>query len=123
MLDYLTKNTDYKPDSGGTREAWLFGTASDLINEKYLPPASLAALFDALSRIPGITVTRKVTDAAGRSGIAVGYTQRGFRNEIVFDTKTYAFLARRAVAVPSGNVDYEMARLRIAVVDRAGTLP
>lgn len=129
MLAYLDRQTPVRPAADGRREAWLFTTAADLIRERYVPPAALGALFGALAKVPGMTVTRGVVDAAGRSGIAVGYAQGAYRNELVFDPKTYAFLANRSVALRAvdglraGAVTFELARLRVAVVDKPGQLP
>ena len=129
MAAYLDQQTPERPDSYGPREARLFTTAGDLLQDRYLPPASLAAVFGALAKVPGLTVTRGVVDAAGRSGIAVGYARDAYRNELVFDPKTYAFLAARSVTVRAadglrpGTVIYQLARLRVAIVDKAGQLP
>jgi hypothetical protein len=129
MLAYLNQQTPARPASDGPREAWLFGTAADLIRERYVPPAALAALFGAMARIHGITVTHDVVDAAGRSGVSVGYEHRGYRNELLFDPRTYAYLANRSVAVrdvdgvPKGTVSYQEAQLRIAIVDKPGQSP
>jgi hypothetical protein len=129
MVAYLDRQTPERPASDGPRQAWLFTTASDLLQDRYIPPASLAALFDALAKVPGITVTRGVVDLAGRSGIGVGYGQGGYRNELVFDPKTYALLANRSLTVRAvgglrpGTVTYQLARIRVAIVDKAGQLP
>jgi hypothetical protein len=63
-----------------------FTTAAELIQEAYLPPASLSAVFAAAAQSPGVTVTRDVRDAAGRSDIAVGLVTGEVRQELIFET-------------------------------------
>ena len=70
-----------------------FVVAGDLIRRSYLPPASLAALFNAVAEIPGVFVRQNVTDASGRTGIAVARTEiGGGSSALVFDPKTYQFI-------------------------------
>ncbi|MEV4758207.1 CU044_5270 family protein [Micromonospora sp. NPDC049559] len=124
MLAYLTRGEPAKwsPDSD------LFTRAGDLIGENYLPPASLTALFQALAKVQGITVSHNAVDAAGRHGVSVG-VDGAIRNELIFDPATYAYLGRRAVVLRDGNglkrgtVDGQSARLRVAIVGEPGQLP
>jgi hypothetical protein len=109
------------------------------------------AAFLAAGRIGGVQVRRDVADAAGRVGVAVTRTEAGVRQELVFDRTTYRYLGHniigaefdlaRAKVVRSpdigngtvelrpgsnpkpGEVIYQSAPLRIAVVDRAGQRP
>ncbi len=124
MTEYLRKKA-----SQPAGEAELFTAAGDLIRETYVPPASLAALFRAVAAIPGITVVQDAVDAAGRHGISVGIDGHGYRNELIFDRTTFAYLGSRAVAlqdsgaVKKGTVDGQSAQLRIAIVDRLRQVP
>ena len=118
MLTYLYRNSN----GGNPADQQAFITVGDLIRENYLPPRSLSALFAATAKIPGVTVTRSVVDADGRTGIAVGRTFNGSRQELIFDPHSYAYLGERELD-GHGSVTGEAARLRIAIVDRAGLLP
>jgi hypothetical protein len=106
-----------------------FTTVAELIQEAYLPPASLAAVFAAAAKIPGVTVIRDVRDAGGRSGIAVGLVTGDVRQELIFDPTTHVFfgerivLIRRVGAFPEGTVTSSTAVTHVAIVDRAGQLP
>jgi hypothetical protein len=90
-----------------------FTEVYDILSSVYvLPPAAGAALFNAAARIPGITVRRDVTDAAGGRGIAVVMTGRAtaaapaedaalgpvLRYELIFDPHTYRFIGLQEVA-------------------------
>jgi hypothetical protein len=103
-----------------------FTTVAELIQEAYLPPASLAAVFAAAAKITGVTVVR---DAAGRSGIAVGLVTGDVRQELIFDPTTHVFfgerivLIRRVGAFPEETVTSSTAVTHVAIVDRAGQLP
>jgi hypothetical protein len=113
-----------------------FIVAASLIQRAYVPPASLAALFQALTRVPAITVAKGVTDAAGRAGVSVGVGVGEGRRELIFNPQTYAYLGYRATAVrfpgapktteaPSRQdvPSRQSAYLRVAIVDRVGQLP
>ncbi|GAA4599742.1 CU044_5270 family protein [Planotetraspora phitsanulokensis] len=114
-------------DTKNPRDQDAFTAAGDLIRETYLSPASLAAVFDAVARIPGVTVVGDVKDEAGRTGVAVALTQvQGSRAELIFDARTHAFLGERSTQVrdqdglTAGQVLDSTAILKIAIVDRAG---
>jgi hypothetical protein len=97
---------------------------------------SYALMFRAASAIHGIRVVRHVTDAAGRSGVAVaacvpGSIQKGtmsgfhgcqHRIELIFDPRTYQFIGENEVG-PAEAGSPSSALLKIAVVDKAGQLP
>ncbi len=49
----------------------------------------------------------RVTDAAGRPGVAVAYTHEGVRQELVFDPRTASLLGERYVLVGDSSIDIE----------------
>jgi hypothetical protein len=69
------------------------------------PPDVRAALYRTLARIPGVTVVRGATDAAGRRGVALaraaaieGPGSSGWlRLEIILDSDSYRYLGARHV--------------------------
>ena len=79
-----------------------FVVAGDLIRSSYLPPASLAALFNAVAKIPGVFVRQNVADASGRVGIAVARTELGGSSALVFDPKTYEFIGEATARAGAG---------------------
>jgi hypothetical protein len=107
------------------RLAWT--KIGDTLREQYVPPASVAALFEAAATIAGTTVVKQV-DLSGRKGTAVSRTDEGLRHDLIFDAE-YRFLGERDVVVgnsppfPKGAVIGWTAQLRIAIVDRTGQLP
>ncbi|HWG98354.1 MAG TPA: CU044_5270 family protein [Pilimelia sp.] len=121
------------PTSGDAMLAWLyaqprgkrsadaqaFTAVGDLIRETYLPPPSLAALFSAASRIPGVTVRSGAVDVAGRTGVGIGMP--GADVELVFDRQTYEYVGERGHDPTGATIG--SAQLRMAVVDRPGQLP
>jgi hypothetical protein len=122
---YSTLSEGLSPDEAA------FGTGSSLLRENYLPPRSVAALFNALARVPGATVVRNAVDAAGRHGVAVAWTfPSGQRDELFFDARTYEYLGWRMT--PSDDFRHLLragagssydAQLRMAIVDKTGQLP
>jgi hypothetical protein len=110
-------------------DARAFTRVGDTLREEYVPPASVAALFEAASTIPGTKVVREA-DLAGRKGVAVSLTAEGIRHDLIFDSATYHFLGERSVVVvdnippfPKGAVIDWTAQIRVAIVDRPGQLP
>jgi hypothetical protein len=106
------------------------------------PAEVRAALYQALAKIPGVTVVQGATDAAGRRGVAFsraaaieGSGSSGWlRLEIILDSHTYRYLGARHVVtrdhfIPStpsgskgtrfhkGQVLVSRAQLALAVVD------
>jgi hypothetical protein len=127
MLRYLYRGAD---GTKNPRDQEAFTAAGDLIREANLSSASLAAVFEAVARIPGVRVVGNVTDAAGRAGVALARDEvQGIRAELIFDRTTYAFLGehevltRGAYGFKAGESINSTAVLRVAVVDRAGQLP
>ncbi|GAA0419045.1 hypothetical protein Acor_28670 [Acrocarpospora corrugata] len=73
----------------------VWGNVQSLLRESYLPAAQRAALFRAAAAIPGVVTVPDARDAAGRPGIAAArlWAVRGTRVELIFDPKTYQYLA------------------------------
>jgi hypothetical protein len=127
MLAYL------RAKGAGTKsptDEGAFQQAGELLRESSLAPATMAALFQALAKVPGTEVKDHVTDEAGRTGIAVSITlASGIRIEMIFDATTYGYLGQRTVAVrdyaqvKAGQVLDSSAVLKSTIVDRAGQLP
>ena len=67
----------------------LFVAVGDLLRESPASPALREALYDVAAGIPGVRVTGKVTDAAGRSGTGVTYGHETY----VIDPATGRLLA------------------------------
>jgi hypothetical protein len=98
---------------GSSKKTNLLGeNILSLVGENYLRPASLAALFEAVAQLDGLTFVEHAQDGAGRSGVGVSWTH--FHTiTLVFDRKTHAFLG----------VTGAEAVVERAVVDVAGQRP
>jgi hypothetical protein len=127
-----------------------FVEIAEILYKNHLP-AVQAAAFRAAGQIAGAQVRRNVADAAGRVGVAVTRTEAGTREELVFDPTNYQYLGHNIIGaefdltganvvrspnsskgtahfrlgpIPKpGEVIYESALLRIAIVDKAGQRP
>ncbi|SDX93082.1 hypothetical protein SAMN05216215_1017117 [Saccharopolyspora shandongensis] len=91
MLDYL------KERSSDPGSAWLIGEEiRDIVAESYVRPESRAAVFEAATKVPGISVVEDAKDAIGRTGVGISFPKpdgENIREEIlVFDPTTYAYL-------------------------------
>ncbi|WP_020015915.1 CU044_5270 family protein [Promicromonospora sukumoe] len=93
---------DYLRDGGDGSARLMFIRANDLLLT--LTPEARAAVFGALSRVDGLTVTPGVVDAAGRPGIAVGAEIDGYRQDLIFDPETRDLLGGASV-YPDGMAD------------------
>ncbi|MET8198040.1 CU044_5270 family protein [Micromonospora taraxaci] len=117
MLSYLRRM------SGGTASSdeEAFANVGDLIRG-YLPAQSRAALYEAATKIPGVIASSSMTDAAGRSGIAVSLVGNIDRYDLIFEPKTYRLLSWQVVpkAEYAGRPARSEVILNIVIVDRAG---
>lgn len=125
MLAYL-----YRTSHGQNPPAvQAFITAGDLLQVSYLRPAALSALFEALEKLPGVSVADHAVNAAGQRGAAVQQTFHGMSYQLIFNPRTYAFIGAREVAVSAsaglrtGTILFSYAILRLAVVNHAGQFP
>ena len=112
MLTYLKRDAV----TGADKDVWIVRKILDMAATHYLRPQSLAALFQAAGKVPGIRVTKDVTDGAGRPGIGLAWSIPGTDNNkdlvMVFDAKTYTFLGTQRSAIE-----------QVAIVDKAGQRP
>jgi hypothetical protein len=105
MIAYLRKNNSS-----------LNSTGKDIgfmLSSIYMRPQSRAALFEAATKIEGLTATSGVTDAAGRPGIQIGWNKDGYAGDFIVDAKTYAYLGYRK----------NSAQLALTIVDKVGQRP
>jgi hypothetical protein len=132
----LVEDPDCSPIPGDNVQDRAF-TMIDVLLQGVLPAEVRAGLYQALAKIPEVTVVHSVTDAAGRRG--VGFTRaasiefRGssdwLRLEVILDNDTYRYLGARYVVtrdhvIPDigdrhrkGEVLISRAQLALAVVD------
>ncbi|MEU2666824.1 CU044_5270 family protein [Micromonospora sp. NPDC007220] len=128
LLEKLYRERDER-GRGNSRDGAAFTAIGDILRESLVPPQTTAALYQAAAKIPGIEVVRGVTDAAGRRGVAVAYTERSQRKEWIFDEQTYEYLGERSYLVadtadgPAGTVLGTTAVLQRAVVSNLGQRP
>jgi hypothetical protein len=85
----------------------MFHHLSDVLREARATPEQRAAAYEALARVPGLTLVGPVTDRLGRPGVAVGLDvvdnePSGFlyRYVLVFDPKTADLLEERREVLP-----------------------
>jgi hypothetical protein len=83
-----------KPGDRVDADQETFEVIGGVLNNTMLPPRLGAALYQAVAKIPGVTMITEVTDLAGRPGIAVQRVsaQNGDTSRWIFDRRTYEFL-------------------------------
>lgn len=113
----------------GRGRAELLVYAADLLRSPARVPADLrAALYLALSRVDGLTLTPGSVNLDGRSGTALGIDNGVDRTEIIVDPRTGEFIGGREVVtagdlkIPEGTVT-GYGSVSSAVVDRIGEVP
>jgi len=112
MRAYLS-NPAYTPDGDPQGFNRLIHAA---FVETYVPPETLAALFEVMADFPGLTVDEDATDAAGRHGIGVSWTLPTDEVTLIFDPETHALLGY-------SHSDWSSAVIDRAIVDAAGQRP
>jgi hypothetical protein len=108
----LEKVIERREIVGGPDGDWeTFSIVGDLLREAHTAPAVRAALYEVAADLPGVELVGRVTDGAGRSGIAVAYTSdRGegaIRQEFIFDPQTAELLGERYVLVDDSRIDVQ----------------
>jgi hypothetical protein len=126
MLSYLRQHMA----GSNPPDQQAFITAGDLIRDKYIPPAALAAVFDAVAKIPGVAVVPGAVTVNGTRGIAVQRIFQGDSYQLIFDPRTHAFIGERQIVVAGthsllkpGSLLYATTLLKVAIVDHAGQQP
>jgi hypothetical protein len=115
----------------------MFQHFSDVLREARATPEQRAAAYEALARVPGLTLLGEVTDRLGRLGVAVALdilenepTDHLYRYVLVFDPETADLLEERFEILPgnryrglaAGTVE-AYATYEHAVVDALGERP
>jgi hypothetical protein len=130
----------------GGAEAWpaTFTMIAEMLGNLLAPPDLQAALFQAMAKIPGVTVVQDTVDAAGRRGMALALVDDQVRFEVILEKGTYRYLGlasivasdhdekvccftgkHKVIKLPmrKGQVLYRTARLTLALVDGPHKLP
>jgi hypothetical protein len=117
------------PADGQEQDQATFELIGSLLSEQLVPPRTAAALYRAVTRIDGVEVDRRATDALGRRGIGLSRSDVRFhtRTTWIFDARTYEMRGTRWYFThPDGSPDTlfgATAILETAVVDHAGEVP
>lgn len=122
MLAYLEERRGEGPKWDGTVEV-----ASELLHENVdgmVAPASMAALWRALARVPGVTVEEDASTLTGRPATAITYRAEQHHSEemFLFDPRSHTYLGQRRAETGQGR-PYQVEILERGIVDEAGELP
>lgn len=84
------------------------------IQETYVSPRSMAALFEVMADYPGLEIVEDATDGAGRQGVGLTWDQPIDQEDVtlVFDPETHVFLGTEDSAI-----------FEHAIVDAVGQRP
>ena len=99
----------------------------DTLTENIMPPAVAAAFYRAAAQLPGAIIVPDATNAAGRPGIGITWPSpnpgRVDQMELIFDKTTLQNIGAEQFNAKTGAVDFKIAPLQRAFVDKAGELP
>jgi hypothetical protein len=114
----------------------LFERIAMTLDGNLLPPDITAALWRAAALVPGVSQADQLVEIDGRTVIAVGRIQDGWRfSQLLLDPDTHAYVGFRSVAVKdftypdtpngpvterAGTVQYATTRLAATVVNAPG---
>jgi hypothetical protein len=111
----------------------LFSRIAGILDQNLLPPDVTAALWRAAALVPGVTQATEPVRIDGRTAIAVGRVQDGWRFEqLLVDPDTYEYIGYRSVATKdytypasdvterAGSVQFALTRLATSIVDAPG---
>ena len=115
------------PDNGrGNAELLVY--AADALRTGLVPADLRAALYQTLTRLDGVDLVERAVNLDGRVGTAIGIDDGQFRQDIIIDPTTGAFIGEREVltgdyeGAPDGTT-FSYTAVSTAVVDTIGTIP
>jgi hypothetical protein len=110
----------------------------DILAGTVHPPKEEAAIFQAIKRIPNVTLIKGRVDADGRPAVALGLEEDYLHEEVLLNPKTYAYLGDRmitirdhwlrsegepSVLVKKGTLQHLRLRTAVGVVAKPGQHP
>jgi hypothetical protein len=110
----------------------------DILADTVHPPKEEAAIFQAIKKIPNVTLIKGKADADGRPAIALGLEDDYLHEEVLLDPKTYTYLGDRvitirdhtfgsdgepAVLVKKGTLQHLRLRTAVGIVAEPGQRP
>lgn len=126
LLDELTAQLPAEDDARSVDQQ-LFDAIVDLVTEGLAPPETTAALYGALTRVPGVEVDRDARDLLGRPGVGITRAEDGdsTRTVVIIDPSTGETIgARYLMSTPSGDEVFgALAVVARGVADAAGRVP
>ncbi|MQW77947.1 hypothetical protein GHK92_18935 [Nocardioides sp. dk4132] len=126
LLDELASQLPTWDDARSTDQV-LFDAIVDLVSEGLAPPDTTAALYRALTRIPGVEVDDDARDLLGRPGIGITRTEDVFltRTVLLIDPSTGETIgARYLMSTPAGDEVFgATAVVARGVADAVGEVP
>ncbi|MFC4117027.1 CU044_5270 family protein [Nonomuraea zeae] len=151
LLAWMYANMGGLQDSEEDRHNWAYLLLGSLLAQNLVPPVQEAAVYGAMAKIPGVTVTPDAVDVDGRPAVAVARVEDGWvSHELLLDRSTYTYLGERAIAsadytapepgthleegqkminmgpsytIKKGTIMTLAVRLNIGVTDRPGVRP
>jgi hypothetical protein len=101
-----------------------FVAAEGLLDTGQVPGELRAAVYQALTRIPGITVADRSANLDGRTGIAIRITGPGWARDLIVDPKTGDFIGSRGNLRDSpGGLLINSSSVTTGVADTIGAPP
>jgi hypothetical protein len=119
LLNYLKEQKKYTNDDP-LQEIF------DTLTENIVPPAVAAAFYRVAAQLPGATLVPDATNAAGQHGIGITWPSpnpRADHYELIFDKATLENIGEEQFNPKNGEVNFEIAPVQRAFVDKAGELP
>ena len=123
MLDRLRADAP----RNGRGDAELVVYVADALRSGLVPASVRAVLYQALALLPDLTITQRVANLAGRTGVAMGIDDQESptRQEIIIDPHTGEYIGERTIQLkaeqgaPAGSVS-EYSSVTTTVVDALG---
>lgn len=123
MLDRLRADAP----RNGRGDAELVVYVADALRSGLVPASVRAVLYQALALLPDLTITQRVANLAGRTGVAMGINDQETptRQEIIIDPHTGQYIGERTIQIkadqsgPAGSVS-EYSSVTTTVVDALG---
>jgi hypothetical protein len=137
LLRIAYEDAKHVTGAGSTTDSEVYAILNGLLRDNFLPPDLEAAVFRAMTKIPGVTL--ETVNVFGRPAYSLAHTDDWLREELLLDPETYAYRGERSTVVHDATIDplkagnatgriekgHQVAveRVATAVVDEPGRRP
>jgi hypothetical protein len=103
LLSIAYKDAKHVTGAGSTEDSEVYAILNHLLRDNFVPPDLEAAVFRAMTKIPGVTL--ETVNVFGRPVYSLAQTDEWLREELLLDRETYEYRGERSTVVHDATID------------------